>query len=205
MQKIDFKKELKIFYNASKEPEFVEVPSMKFLIIDGEGDPNTSIHYQNAVEALFSVSYTIKFTIKKSEMAIDYGVMPLEGLWWMDDMTKFSPAIKNLWKWTAMIMQPEIVTKEMVEKAIKEVEKKKGLSALSKLRFEKFKEGKSAQIMHIGPYAAEEPTIKKLHGFIKSNGFKFSGEKQKHHEIYLGDPRKSAPEKLKTIIRQPVE
>ena len=103
-----------------------------------------------------------------------------------------------------MIMQPEFVTKETVDKAIKEVEKKKGLPALNKLSFEKFKEGRSAQVMHIGPYAAEEPTIKKLHEYIKSNGFKFSGEKQKHHEIYLSDPRKSAPEKMKTILRQPI-
>ena len=204
MNKIDFRKKYKNFYNASKEPEFVDIPAMNFLMIDGVGDPNTSIDYQNAVEALFSVSYTIKFTIKKSAMAIDYGVLPLEGLWWMDDMTQFNQANKKLWKWTAMIMQPEFVTKETVDKAIKEVEKKKGLPALNKLSFEKFKEGRSAQVMHIGPYAAEEPTIKKLHEYIKSNGFKFSGEKQKHHEIYLSDPRKSAPEKMKTILRQPI-
>jgi hypothetical protein len=103
-----------------------------------------------------------------------------------------------------MIMQPEFITQEIVEKAIKEVEKKKDLHALPKLRFEKFDEGKCAQIMHLGPYSAEEPTIKRLHNFIKSNGYKFSGEKQKHHEIYLSDPRKSAPDKLKTIVRQPI-
>ncbi|MCX6151350.1 MAG: GyrI-like domain-containing protein [Ignavibacteriales bacterium] len=205
MQKIDFKKELKKYYNASsKAPEIVEVPAMNFFMIDGEGDPNTSQDYKDSIEALYTVSYTIKFSIKKSALAIDYGVLPLEGLWWMDDMNQFSSANKNLWKWTSMIMQPELVTKEMVEKAIKEVEKKKTLPALSKIRFEKFNEGKCAQIMHIGPYAAEEPTIKSLHEFIKSNGGKFSGEKQKHHEIYLSDPRKSTPEKLKTIIRQPM-
>jgi|WetSurMetagenome_2_1015567.scaffolds.fasta_scaffold140694_2 hypothetical protein len=205
MKKIDFKKELKKYYNtSSKEAEFVDIPPMNFLMIDDHGDPNTSIEYKNAVEALFSVSYTIKFIVKKSSMEIDYGVLPLEGLWWVEDMKKFSIADKSNWKWTSMIMQPEFVTKEIFVNAMKEVEKKKNLTALPKIRFDKFTEGKCTQIMHIGPYSTEEPTVKKLHDFINSNGYSFSGEKQKHHEIYLNDPRKSAPEKLKTIIRQPM-
>ena len=131
--------------------------------------------------------------------------MPLEGLWWTDDMAQFSTENKGIWKWTAMIMQPEYVTKDLVTKAFEQVEKKKNPPALSKMRFESFHEGLSAQIMHIGPYSAEGPTIKKLHSFIKEKGYEFDGLVQKHHEIYLSDPRRTAPEKMKTVIRQPME
>lgn len=130
MVKIDFKKELKYLYKPShKEVGIVDVPDMKFLMIDGKGDPNTSKEYQDAIEVLFSVSYTVKFMVKKSEKAIDYAVMPLEGLWWVDDMSKFSIEDKKSWKWTAMIMQPEFILPELVEKAKEQVEKKKGLKA----------------------------------------------------------------------------
>jgi len=153
------------------------------------------------VEALYSVSYALKFLIKKGATGVDYGVMPLEGLWWVDDMAEFSVDNKGIWKWTVMIMQPEFVTKELVDKALEEVEKKKNLPALSKIRFESYHEGQSAQIMHIGPFSAEGPTIEKLHGFIKEKGYSLRG---KHHEIYLSDPRRTAPEKMKTVLRQPI-
>jgi hypothetical protein len=201
MAKIDLKKELKQFYNPSaKEVTAVDVPPMNFLMIDGEGDPNTSQQYKDAIEALFSVSYAIKFMIKKGT-GVDYGVMPLEGLWWVDGMTKFSVERKDEWKWTAMIMQPKYVTVDHVNVAIDSTRKKKGLPALSKLRFENFHEGAAAQIMHIGPYSAEGPNIAKIHDFIHSSGHVLSG---KHHEIYLSDVRKTASEKLKTVLRQPM-
>ena len=202
MAKIDYKKELKQLYQPSaKEVAVVDVPQMNFLMIDGEGDPNTSQEFQDAVEALFTLSYTLKFMIKKGDLGIDYGVMPLEGLWWIDDMSQFSIDHKDDWKWTAMIMQPEQVTRELFGAAVAQARKKKDLAALSKVRFEAFTEGKAAQILYTGPFADEGPTIEKVHNFITENGYNRSG---KHHEIYLSDMRKTAPEKLKTIIRQPM-
>lgn len=203
MKKIDYKKELKHLYKpSSKNVEMVEVPSMNYLTIDGQGNPNTSIDYKNAVEALFSVSYTLKFMVKKGEWKVDYGVMPLEGLWWVDDMAQFDANKKDDWKWTLLMMQPELITKEMVERAIGEVRKKKNPPVLDKIKFESFTEGKAAQIMHIGPFSEEGPNIQKVHEFITINGHKLSG---KHHEIYLSDIRRAAPEKWKIIIRQPFE
>lgn len=203
MNKIDFKKELKQLYHSSaKNVEIVVVPKMNFLMIDGEGDPNNSPLFQEAVEALFSVSYTLKFMIKKGASGVDYGVLPLEGLWWADDMSQFSIGKKGDWKWTMMIMQPEHVTRELVKTAVEEVQKKKNPVALPKLRFETFAEGKAAQIMHIGPFSEEGPTIQKVHEHIKASGGRLSG---KHHEIYLSDIRKAAPGKWKTIIRQPMK
>jgi len=203
MEKIDHKKELKPLYSPStKKVELVEMPEMNFLMIDGSGDPNTSKVYQDSVAALFGISYTLKFMIKKGKEKIDYSVMPLEGLWWMDDMQKFTTLNKDEWKWTMMIMQPEFITPELVETAIDEILKKKKLAACPDVRFEKFNEGKAAQIMHIGHFSEEGPTIQKVRDFISENGFKLSG---KHHEIYLSDIRKVNPEKWKTIIRQPFE
>lgn len=201
MKKIDYKKELKHLYKPStSKVEIVDVPAMNYLMIDGQGDPNTSVDYKNSIEALFPVAYTLKFMVKKSDLGIDYGVMPLEGLWWVDDMTQFDPNKKDDWKWTSFMMQPEFITREMVEKAIEQVRQKKNPVALDQIRFESFKEGKAAQIMHIGPFSEEGPNIQKVHEFITSNGHKLSG---KHHEIYLSDIRKAAPEKWRTIIRQP--
>jgi hypothetical protein len=199
IMKLDYKKELKHLYHASaKDISILDVPSMNFLMIDGEGDPNTSKSFQSAVQTLFSLSYTLKFMIKKSQHAVDYGVMPLEGLWWTDDMTRFAER-KDEWKWTVMIMQPEFINIDPVNEAMEQVKKKKDLDC-SIVRFEAFSEGKSAQIMHIGPFSEEGPTIDKVHGFIKDNGYVLSG---RHHEIYLSDIRRAAPEKWKTIIRQP--
>ncbi len=205
MRKIDFKKELKHLYNPPKEVVLVDVPEMNFLMIDGAGDPNTAQEYKEAIEALYAVSYALKFMIKKVKTAIDYVVMPLEGLWWTDDMTQFVMENKDIWKWTSMIMQPEYVTKNLFNKALEQVKKKKNPPALSKIRFEVLNEGLSAQIMHIGPYSAEGPTVEKLHNYIKEKGYTFEGIRQKHHEIYLSDPRKAAPEKMRTVIRQPIK
>jgi len=202
MDRVDLKRQLKEFYNSSsQEVEFVDVPAMNFLMVDGKGNPNNSPDYRAAIEALFSVSYTLKFMVKK-EKSIDYGVMPLEGLWWVEDMTKFNPENKDDWLWTAMIMQPNFAKAEDVKATIVQVKKKKDLPKIDKLRFESFNEGKAAQILHIGPYAAEGANIAKIHDFIQNKGYILSG---KHHEIYLNNPGKTAPEKLKTIIRQPMK
>jgi len=201
MKKTDLKKELKQLYNPpEKEAVIVDVPKMNFLMVDGQGDPNTAQEYRDAIEALYAVSYTLKFMIKKGE-EVDYVVMPLEGLWRAEDMTKFNMGNKDAWEWTSMIMQPPYVTQELVQKALKQVEERRNLPALSKMRFGSFHEGLSVQIMHIGPYSAEGPTIERLHNFIREKGYGLRG---KHHEIYLSDPRRSKPGKLKTIIRQPI-
>jgi hypothetical protein len=200
METLDLKKALKHLYAPSaREVTEIAVPRMQYLMIDGMGDPNTAPAYTEAVEALYAVAYTIKFAIKKSR-AIDFPVLPLEGLWWMDDMREFSMAKKDRWKWTMMIAQAELVTAADVIGAIAEVKRKKDPPALSLLRFDTLDEGDCAQIMHLGPYADEKPTIQKLHEYIAARGASLSG---KHHEIYLGDPRRTAPEKLKTVIRQP--
>lgn len=202
VEKVDFKKELKHLYGASvKEPAVVDVPEMKFLMVDGIGDPNAQ-EYQEAVETLYAVSYALKFMVKKGELAVDYGVLPLEGLWWVDDMSQFSEDNKEAWKWTSMIMQPEYVTEELFNKAVEEVSKKKNPPALPRLRFEGFHEGITVQLMHIGPYSAEKPNIERLHRFIEEKGHELRG---KHHEIYLTDPRRMSPEKLRTLLRQPIK
>lgn len=201
MSKIDPKKELKHLYRPSaKKNVVVDVPPMNFLMVDGHGDPNTAQEYQDAVEALYAVAYALKFMSKK-EKGMDFVVPPLEGLWWVDHMEEFTTEDKSAWKWTAMIMQPESVTPEMFEGALEQVGKKKNPPALSKIRFERFHEGLSVQIMYFGPYSEEGPTIEKMHDFIEKNGYEPRG---KHHEIYLSDPRRTAPEKLKTVLRQPV-
>jgi hypothetical protein len=202
MEKIDYKKRLKHLYGPSeKEVEIVDVPPMNFLMVDGEGDPNTSKAFREAIEALYPLSYTLKFTVKKGKIGVDYGVLPLEGLWWAEDMSAFSTGNKDTWKWTLMIMQPEFITPRMVEEATEEVRRKKKPVALPFVRFEAFKEGRAAQIMHIGPFSEEGPTIEKVHSFIENNGSRRVG---KHHEIYLSDIRRVAPGKWKTIVRQPM-
>ncbi|NEX14146.1 MAG: hypothetical protein C1941_05590 [Prosthecochloris sp.] len=201
MKKIDFKKDLKhLFKPSAKTVETVTVPAMNFLMIDGKGDPNTSQEFKDAIDALYPVAYALKFMVKKGEMEIDYGVLPLEGLWWTDDMSAFSVDRKEDWKWTLMIMQPEFISLTMVEEAIEQVRKKKNPVSLSKLRFESFEEGQAAQIMHIGPFSEEGPTIEKVHAFIEKSGKERRG---KHHEIYLSDIRRADPAKWKTVIRQP--
>jgi hypothetical protein len=174
---------------------------MNFLMIDGEGNPNTAASYKEAIESLYTLSYALKFSVKRSDVAVDYGVMPLEALWWADDMADFVSGNKDRWKWTAMIMQPQWVLADLVEKAVAETARKKKLPALTKIRFEAFKEGNAAQCLYIGPYEGEASTIEQLHLFIHDNGHDLAG---KHHEIYLNDARRTDPSRLKTIIRQPI-
>lgn len=202
MSKIDFKKELKTLYRPSKkEFELIEVPEMQFLMIDGKGDPNTSAEYTEAIQMLYPLAYRIKF-ISKKELDRDYVVPPLEGLWWVADMRQFSVDKKSEWLWTMMIMQPDWIEAATFERARVEVAQKKGLPGVERIRLEKYHEGLSVQIMYLGSYADEAPTLKRMHDeFIPSQGLQMAG---KHHEIYLSDPRKVAPERLKTILRQPV-
>jgi hypothetical protein len=201
MDKIDLKKDLKPLYQpAARDVVQVDVPRFQFLMIDGEGDPNTSPAYAQAVEALFSVSYSAKFMLKKGPLARDYAVMPLEGLWWADDLSAFTTHDKASWKWTMMIMQPSFVTPDLIEAAMAEVKRKKQLPAIDRLRLEDFLEGRCAQVLHIGPFSEEGPTIERLHQFIDAR----TSRTGKHHEIYLSDIRRTAPAKWKTIIRQPM-
>ncbi len=201
MQKRDYKKELKQLYKPSaKKVVLVDVPEMNFLMIDGQGDPNSSQAFQDAVAALYPLAYTLKFMVKKGEIGVDYGVLPLEGLWWSDDMTTFSVDKKEDWQWTLMIMQPEYITEEMVATAKEEVERKKNPPALPLVRFASFQEGRAAQTLHVGPFSEEGPTVEKVHRFIEEQGEQRTG---KHHEIYLSDIRRAAPKNWKTVIRQP--
>jgi len=204
MEKLDLKKDQKHLYAPSaKTVALVEVPPMNFLMADGAGDPNTAPAFHEAVEALYSLAYTLKFTVKKGP-GIDYAVLPLEGLWWAEDMQAFAPETqdKSRWRWTLMIRQPEAVAPELFSQAREQVRKKKALPFLTRVRWESYAEGLSAQILHIGPFSEEAANIQKIHAFMKEQGYDFHG---KHHEIYLSDPRRTAPEKLKTVIRQPVK
>lgn len=202
MEKIDFKKELKHLYNPSKkEIVTVDVPKMSFLMIDGKGDPNTAKEYQDSMEALYNVAYTLKFMLK-GEGILDYVVMPLEGLWWVPGMDFSEATDKNSWFWTSMIMKPEQVTDEAFNKAVKQIEEKKEVPYLPKVRLDSYQEGLSAQIMYLGPFADEGPTIERIHAYIEESGYKRRG---KHHEIYLSDPRRTKPENFRTVIRQPME
>ena len=201
MEKIDLKKELKAFYNPpAKDVTLIDVTKMNFIMIDGQGAPE-SPQFAQSIEALYPIAYTIKFDKKKAD-GIDYGVMALEGLFWADDMKVFMPgtADRNQWQWTLMIMQPDFVTRKDFDNAVSAAKKKKDNPSIDKVRFQSFTEGKAAQIMHIGPYSEEGSNIQKLHHKIAEIGAKLSG---RHHEIYLSDPRRAAPDKMKTVVRQP--
>ena len=202
MDKLDLKKRLKHLYGpGARSVVEVDVPPMSFLMIDGEGDPNTSQDYSDAVEALFALSYAIKFAVKKSPGGVDYGVLPLEGLWWSEDMEDFATGNRSGWQWTMMIMQPDFVTAELVARTTAEVFAAKRLPAIPRIRFESFTEGLAAQVLHVGPFADEAPTIERVHRYITDAGAKRAG---KHHEIYLTDIRRADPARWKTVIRQPM-
>jgi hypothetical protein len=201
MDKIDLKREMKELYRPSASKVVgVEVPKMRFLMLDGQGDPNTSQEYGDAVEALFAASYALKFAVKK-EREIDYGVMPLEGLWWAEDMESFASGDRSAWLWTMMIMQPEWVDVGLVERITHEVSVKKDLRALPLMRIDSYDEGLAAQTLHVGPFSVEAPTIERVHDYIDESGYRRDG---KHHEIYLSDIRRADPAKWKTVIRQPM-
>ena len=200
-KRIDYKRELRELYAPGGEPVILNVPALAYLMIDGHRVLGRGVRVAVAVEALYTVAYAAKFAVKRAPDGIDYGVMPLEGLWWTPDMSKFTTQDKSAWDWTMMIMQPDQVTTVVFEDARTKATKKKSLDAISRVRLERFTEGLAAQIRHVGPYDAEGPTIERLHAFIAEQGYERAG---KHHEIYLSDPRRAAPEKMKTILRQPV-
>lgn len=201
MDKIDFKKEYRELYTAPKgSPVIVDVPPLQFVMVDGWGHPNESPRFGECMSGLYPVAFALRFAIKDEEQ-VAYTVMPLQGLWWLPDRP-FDFGVKDGWNWTLMIMQPDYVTEDRFEAARESAKQKQPLPIFDELRLELFDEGLAAQIMHIGPYADEAPTIEVLHAFIHNNGYSLRGH---HHEIYLGDPNRAAPEKLKTIIRQTIE
>jgi hypothetical protein len=199
--KVDLKK-LDSYKAKHNEFRIVEIPPMKYLMIDGFGDPNSSKEFADATSALFPIAYKLKFMSKK-ELGKDYTVAPLEALWWAEDMSTFTTARdKSQWSWTLLNMVPEWVTDEMFDLAKSALVKKVSAEMLAKVRLEVLDEGLCVQTLHIGSYDDEAPVLHKLHhDFIPSNGLKMH---KKHHEIYFSDFRKVAPEKLKTILRQPV-
>lgn len=200
MAKFDYKKDLKaLYFPKVGQFVFVDVPVMSFLMIDGHGYPKDNPDYQAACNALYSLAYTIKFMLKPQ--GVEYSVPPLEGLWYMDNMADWLTSPKEAWNWTMMIMQPQVVTQEMVAQARRGVIKKKGLTNVEAVRLSPYDEGTAVQTMYLGAYSDEGATIVSMHAFIQEQGYILDG---KHHEIYLGDPRRTPPEKLKTVIRQPV-
>jgi hypothetical protein len=199
--KVDLRRELRELYFAARSPALVDVPELPYLMIDGHGDPNTAPVYAEAVAALYSVAYGVRFALRDGAAAVDATVMPLEGLWWTADMAAFTTEDKSAWDWTLMIVLPEQATEDVVAAARRRAADRKGLDAVGRVRLERWTEGPAAQVLHVGPYSDEAPTVAALHAFIAQQGCALSG---KHHEIYLGDPRRAAPEKLRTIVRQPV-
>jgi len=202
MDKFDWRKQYKaLYFPKPGVVSVVTVPKMHYIMVDGKGDPNKSERLQDCFQALYSVAYTIKFDLKKAGRE-DYTVFPPEGLWYANDPSVFvkTPEDKSAWKWTIVIAQPDFITKADFENAQKTALAKKGLPLIADVRFESMDEGEVAQMMHIGPYATEGPNIQKLHDYIAHNKWALAG---KHHEIYLSDPRRGNPEKMKTVIRQP--
>lgn len=212
MKILDLKKQYKNLYQPSaKKIESVQVPSLQFAMIDGAiekgSEPGKSPAFAQATETLYSLSYTLKFMFKKRKTnAIDYPVMALEGLWWVEDGF-FDITVKDNWFYTLMIMQPDIISQDIFEEAREQVRKKKGNSELlNKAQLTSFEEGLCVQTMHVGPYTTEPATLERMHEFMAENNLKdavgpIGG---KHHEIYISDPRKAAPDKMKTVLRHPV-
>ncbi len=214
MNKIDFKKVYSSLYAPGTTPTIIDVPTMQFIMVDGQGNPNaTGGEYQKAVELLYALSYTIKMNcIHYSDPNYyDYVVLPLEGLWWLEDSTARDFTQKDLYLWTAMIRQPNFITLEHFELAKQLLAKKKPQLDLTKARFDTYTEGLSIQCMHIGPYDTEPETLAKMEAYLididKVNAMdspSLEGTLRRHHEIYLSNPMRSKPEKRKTILRHPI-
>lgn len=207
MDQLDFKKSFKHLFSApNSKAVLIDVPECQHLMVDGAGDPNNNPSFERAMQTLYGILYSLKMGWKfgKSEQPqgyVDFTVAPPEALWWMADGGDFDMSRKQDWRWTQMIMTPDFVSKKMVDAAAEELRRKKGKDAVAPYRLERWKEGWCVQITHLGPYEAEAPTIEKMHSFAREQGYTLHG---KHHEIYLNDPRRTAPEKIKTILRQPV-
>jgi hypothetical protein len=196
--KLELRKTMKELYNPPKgEAVLVELPPLKYIMVDGDGEPGGE-SFQQAMTVLYNIAYTMKFRSKRL-LKKDYDMMAPEGLWWMKgkiDMNK-----RDKWLWTLMILVPDFVTPKMFSEAVAEVRAKKNPPGLERARLETLDEGTSVQIMHVGPYATEPKSIAKIDAYAEEHGYKMVG---KHHEIYLGDPRRAAPSKLRTVIRHPV-
>jgi hypothetical protein len=211
MEKLDLKKDLKYLYLPSaRKIELVQVPAMNFIMLDGaiepDQSPGTSPRFAEDMQALYGMAYTLKFAAKQRKQGpLDYPVMALEGLWWVEDGT-FDIQKPGNWKYTVMIMQPDQISVEMFSEALAQLRRKRGdQPVFERLRLERFTEGLSVQTMHIGPYAAEPATIERMKDFLQANGCRdLVGLGGKHHEIYLGDPRRADPARLKTVLRHPV-
>ena len=200
MTTIDLRRSLPDLYKTAPQPALVDVPERPALMIDGAGDPNTAPAYAVALKALYAVAYGVRFALKNGPAGVDAPVLPLEGLWWVPDMALFDVADKSAWQWTLLIPQTDVVSPELVARCAMAA-RAKGVDGVNSVRLERFAEGRCAPILHRGPYAEEGPTVAALHRFIAEQGYRLTG---KHHEIYLGDPRRTAPERLRTILRQPV-
>jgi len=198
---VDLRRELRELYSAGPQPRVVAVPELPFLMIDGAGDPTTSPGYAQAVQALYTTAYGVRFALKRRPDGVDARVMPLEGLWWVPDMLLFTESDKDAWLWTLLILLPEQAGAELVAEVRAAAMVKKPDLPLDRVRLERFAEGPCAQVLYRGPYADEGPAVQRLHTYIAEQGYRLRG---KHHEIYLGDPRRSLPAKLRTIVRQPV-
>ena len=199
--KLDFRRELGDLYDARDVPALIEVPPIRFLMVDGHGDPNGSKTFHQAVEALNAVAYALRFRVRALPDGVDFEVMPLEGLWWIPNARVWDFDDKSDWDWTLMLAQPDIVTTELVAEAMETVRTRRKLAALADVRYERFEEGTCAQLLHRGPFSAERPSLERLYDFVKRQGSMPVG---KHHEVYLTDPQRTAPERMRTIIRQPV-
>jgi hypothetical protein len=203
MKKLDLRKKYKDLYLPSaKKVVVVEVPDFLFVMIDGQMEkgqsPGTSPAFQEAMMALYGAAYTLKFMSKlRKKNAIDYPVMALEALWWVED-GKFDITKPDNWRWRAIIMQPDHISPEMFAEAVGKLREKRPSPSVGKLRLERFYEGLCIQTMHIGPYASEPATLERMRAFAAEIGYVLQNE---HHEIYLSDPRRAAPEKLKTVLR----
>jgi len=201
--KSDFKKELDCYRARHHEFRVVEVPPLRYLMVDGHGDPNTAQEYADAIAALYPLAYTLKFA-SKTGLGRDYVVMPLEALWSAADMRSFTTERdKSQWDWTVMIMVPDWITSAMFDEAVAKVLAKSAPTSLGEVRLETLHEGLSVQTLHIGPYDDEAEVLARLHDeYVPDAGLRMTG---RHHEIYLSDPRRVEPAKLRTILRQPVE
>lgn len=200
MEKTDLKKTNKIAFSGKKSPQIVEIPPMKYVTFTGKGNPNTSVEFENAMGVLYGMAYTIKFARKEENR--DFVVAPLEGQWWSEDMNDFAEGNKDNWLWKVMIALPDYITENDFIEAKAKLDKKKNPPMLERAELEIIEDGLSVQVLYMGPYAEEEATISAMHHFAEEQGYKL---RSKHREVYLSNPQRTAPEKLKTIIRHPVE
>ena len=204
-KKLNLKKQFPELYNPTKEPHIIEIPEMTFFMVDGTGYPVENPLYQEAMQLLYGASFSLKMKIIKPTTGKDYVIPPLEGLWWADDMSVFTTEYmerKDEWKWTSMVRIPDFVSEEQIEKGLTIFQKSKNPENFDKLRYEKYAEGTVVQVLHLGPFSEEGPVIERMHEFALAQGYILH---EKHHEIYISDPRRTKPEKLRTVIRQPIK